>query len=197
MPPGPTIVTAILSLGLVSASLPQDAVLHYRIDPGQSAVSARVGFFGLASKTARFPAVSGQLALPVGDGAAPTRRITLDVTLDARSLQAPDAVTLERLRGPAFFDVERYPTVRFTGDTLRMTGARSADVAGSLTARGVTRAETLHVTFDRVPDGRQPAQPVALAGTMRIDRRAYGMTAWSLIVGRKVDITIRTRMVPG
>ena len=39
--------------------------------------------------------------------------------------------------------------------------------------------------------------PIALTATTTIDRRDFGMTAYPLIVGRKVKIRIRARMVPG
>ncbi|MCJ2178107.1 YceI family protein [Novosphingobium album (ex Hu et al. 2023)] len=188
------IASAILSIVLLAAAPPTQR--HYRIDPEASGVNARVAFFGLASKTAQFPAVMGRLSLPDAAASRPTSAIALDVTLDARMLQAGDAVTLKRLKGKDFFDVEHYPNVKFSGEMLRMTAARTAEIDGELTVRGVTRPETLHVTFGEPPAENLGARPILLTGTMRIDRRAYGMTAWSLIVGRKVDITIRTRMVP-
>jgi len=192
----PRIVIAILSLILLSASAAPAEQWRYRVDPSASGVNAKVAFLGLASKTARFPAMAGSLSLPGQEDTDRTRPIALAVTLDARALQAPDPVTLKRLRGAHFFDVERYPVVRFTGQSLKMTGMRTAEVAGTLTVRGITRPETLHVMFDRAPAELRGAQPLQLTGTMRIDRRAYGMTAWSMVVGRKVDITIRTRLVP-
>lgn len=192
----PRIVTAILSLILLSASAAPVEQWRYRVDPSASSVNAKVAFLGLASKTARFPAMIGSLSLPGQEDTDQSRPIALTVTLDARALQAPDAVTLKRLRGADFFDVERYPAVRFTGQNLKMTSMRTAEVAGTLTVRSITRPETLHVTFDRAPAESRGAQPLQLTGKMRIDRRAYGMTAWSMVVGRKVDITIRTRMVP-
>jgi polyisoprenoid-binding protein YceI len=165
---------------------------RYALDSGASDVSAKVAFLGLASKTARFPAVTGRIALQ------PERpdAIDLDVTLDARALRASDSLTLDRLRGPAFFDVANHPTVRFTGTAMQVTGPRTARVSGELTARGVTRPQVLAVTFDRDPAAARGREPVGLIGRMTIDRRDYGMTAWSAIVGNKVDITIRSRMVP-
>lgn len=188
------IVSAILSVALLAAAPP--AQRHYRIDPEASGVNARVAFFGLTSKTAQFPAVMGRLSLPDAAGSVPASAIALDVKLDARMLQAGDSVTLKRLKGRDFFDVEHYPTVAFSGETLRMNGARQAEIEGKLTVRGVTHPETLHVTFSDLPTEKLGTRPIQLTGTMRIDRRTYGMTAWSLVVGRKVDITIRTRMVP-
>lgn len=165
---------------------------HYALDPEASSVSAKVAFLGLASKTAQFPAVSGSISLTPSNLTA----INLEVVLDARALRASDSVTLNRLKGPAFFDVANHPTIRFSGQTMTMTGTRAADVAGTLTARGVSRAQVLHVTFASDPAQMAGREAVALTGRMAINRRDYGMTAWGGIVGNKVDITIRTRMVP-
>lgn len=183
-----------LAFALCLAALPGLASQPQRfvLDGAQSAVSARVGFFGLASKTAHFPEVSGGVRL---DAAQP-QSIDLDVTLNARALRAGDGVTLARLKGPSFFDVERHPTVRFAGRSMKITGPRTADVDGELTARGVTRREVLRVTFDREPASIGGGEPITISGTMAIDRRHYGMTAYSLIVGNRVTIAIRARMVP-
>lgn len=173
---------------LVAAAAP---VHHYTLDAGRSAISARVAFFGLASKTARFPKARGELTL---DPAAPDR-IDLDVVLDATALVAPDRLTRDRLKGRAFFDVEHYPTIRFRGTSIRMTSALEGEVRGQITARGVTRPATLAVRFD-APPAQASETPLTLTGSTTIDRREFGMTAYPLIVGRKVTITLRTVMIP-
>jgi polyisoprenoid-binding protein YceI len=164
---------------------------RYAIDPAGSDVSAKVAFFGLASKTAHFPKLSGGITL---DPARP-ESATLDVELDARALTAPDNVTLGRLKSEKFFWVDRYPMVRFVGHGLRVSGDRSGTVQGEITARGVTRPASVAVTFAQ-SIAHPPAGPIDLTGRTTIDRRAFGMTAYSLIVGRKVAITIKVRMVP-
>ena len=166
---------------------------RYQLDGPASEVSAKVAFFGLASKTARFPQMSGRIAL------SPERldTIDLDVELDARALTAGDKVTLGRLRGKDFFDVERYPVVRFSGRRMQMTGPVTATVAGEVTARGVTRPATLALTFRDPPARATGRDPVQLTAQTTIDRREFGMTAYSAIVGKKVTITIRARLVPG
>lgn len=184
-----TLALAALCLSATAGASPQH---RYTVDATQSDVSARVGFFGLAHKTARFPEVTGSIALQPADPSA----IDLDVTIDARALRAGDPVTLERLRGPKFFDVARYPSVRFVGRTMRLTGPRTAAVAGELTARGVTRPVTLDVTFERPPAEADGTRPIALAGRTEIDRREFGMTAWSMIVGNRVTIELRARLLP-
>lgn len=165
---------------------------NYALDASASDVSARVAFMGMSSKTARFPTLTGNVALVPGQPDA----IALNVALDARALRASDGQTLDRLKGPSFFDVANYPSIRFSGTAIRMTGPRTGEVSGTLTARGITRPQVLSVTFERAPQTMAGGEALGLIGTMAIDRRHYGMNSWSGIVGNKVDITIRTRMLP-
>jgi polyisoprenoid-binding protein YceI len=164
---------------------------RYTLDASASSVSAQVPFFGLASKTARFPRMQGAVTIVPG---APEKAV-IDVTFDATAIEAPDSVTLSRLRGEKFFWVDKYPTIRFVGRSLKLTSATRGTVAGELTARGMTRPATLDVTFTADPIA-QAGKPVSFTGTTTIDRRQFGMKAYQLIVGNKVDITLKARMVP-
>lgn len=166
--------------------------IRYDVDPAATSVSAKVAFFGLASKTASFPSVSGSATLAPGN----PEEMRIDITLDAIALQAPDKVTLRRLRGEKFFWVEKYPTVRFQGEGLKLSDDRSGYVDGRLTARGVTKPVRLEITFDTPPAQATHGEPLRLTGKTTIDRREFGMTAYSLIVGKKVNIVIKARMVP-
>lgn len=183
-------IVPLLAVLLLVGAAP--APQRYALEPAASAVSAKVAFFGLASKTAAFPKLSGGIALD------PARldSIALDVTLDARALTAGDSITLARLKSDKFFWVEKYPTIRFSGNRMVMQGDRTASVAGDLTARGVTKPVTLAVTFAQPPASANGRTPIDFTATTTIDRRDFGMTAYSMIVGRKVDITIKARMVP-
>ncbi len=177
---------ALLTLGNTAAS-----PMRYTLDARASEVAAKVPFFGLASKTARFPKMQGMVSITPG---APERAV-IDVTFDATALEAPDRVTLARLRGEKFFDVENYPTVRFVGRSLKLTSPTQGKVEGELTARGITRLQVLEVTFEEDPV-TSPGKPIRFTGSTTIDRRDYGMKAYPMIVGSKVDITLKARMVP-
>jgi polyisoprenoid-binding protein YceI len=167
------------------------APLRYALDASASNVSAQVPFFGLASKTARFPKMEGAVTIVPG---APERAV-IDVTFDTAALEAPDRVTLERLRGDKFFWVEKYPAVRFVGRSLTLSSPTAGRVSGELTARGITRPQVLDVKFDSDPAALL-GKPVSFTGKTTIDRREYGMKSYPLIVGNKVDITLKARLVP-
>jgi polyisoprenoid-binding protein YceI len=168
------IIKAALAPILLLVAAPSPT-LDYRVDSGASDVDAKVAFLGLGRRTASFPAVSGKVTL----SPAAMERIDLAVRIDARQLKASDQLTTDRLKGRNFFDVANHPAISFTGKALTMTGPTTGTVKGDLTARGVTKPVTLAVT-----------------GTTTINRRDFGMTAYSLIVGKQVAITIRTRLVP-
>lgn len=181
------IARALLALPLLGAAPPQ----RYVIDAAASEVTAKVAFFGLASKTARFPEVSGGITLSRDQ----PEQIDLTVRLDARALTAPDAVTLRRLKGPKFFDTAHHPMITFAGSRMALSGDREASIVGQITARGVTRPATLAVHFSESPLRTDSRKPLSLDGETVIDRRDFGMTAYPLIVGRKVRIRIRAVLV--
>ncbi|MBI1403845.1 MAG: polyisoprenoid-binding protein [Porphyrobacter sp.] len=181
----------VLALFAIGNAASVGTPLRYGLDASASDVSAKVPFFGLASKTARFPRMEGAVTIVPG---APERTV-IDVTFDATAIEAPDEVTLARLRGPKFFWVEKYPTIRFVGRLLALSSPTRGTVSGQLTARGVTRPATLDVTFAADPLA-QAGKPVSFTGTTTIDRRDYGMRSYQIIVGNHVDITLKARMVP-
>jgi polyisoprenoid-binding protein YceI len=184
-------ISCALALLLIAAAPP--ATYGYRVDPAGSNVDAKVAFLGIGSRTATFPAVVGAVTL----SPAAMDRIDLNVRIDARQLTASDQLTTDRLKGKNFFDVANHPTVSFKGKALTMTSATAGTVAGDLTARGVTKPVTLAVTFTAPPARATGREAIGLVGTTTINRRDFGMTAYSLIVGKRVAITIRTRLVPG
>ncbi len=179
----------VAALVLAATSAP----LSYRVDPVASDVAAKVSFLGIGSRTANFPSVSGAVKL----SPAAMDEIDLNVRIDARQLKASDQLTTNRLKGKNFFDVANHPTVSFSGKALAMTGPTTGNVKGDLTARGVTKPVTLAVTFSAPPARATGRDAIGLTGTTTINRRDFGMTAYSLIVGKQVTITINARLVPG
>jgi polyisoprenoid-binding protein YceI len=170
----------------------QDDQRRYVIDDPNSQVDAQVRFLGLARKTARFPDMKGTLRFSIGNYEA----IDMIAEIDARTLTTGDSET-KRLRGKQFFDVANHPTVRFVGERMQLTGDRTATVTGRITARGVTRPVTLAITFSIPPFETIGNEALGIVGTTTIDRREFGMTAFPLVVGNKVRVTIRARLVPG
>ena len=166
---------------------------HYWLDGAHSAVSAKVAFMGFGSKTARFPQMRGSIRL----NPARLDAIDLDVELDATALAAGTQRDTKYLRGKDFFAVAQYPVVRFSGHRMTMTGPTTAEIHGQISTRGITRPATLAVTFQDPPAQATGRVPVHLTARTSINRKDFGMTAYSVVVGKTVTITIDARLVPG
>ena len=182
---------AIAALLLLAAA--PGPAYHYWLDGQHSSVSARVSYMGFGSKTASFPQMRGSIRL----NPARLDAIDLDVELDASALSGGSASDTKYLRGKDFFAVEQYPVVRFSGHLMVMSGPTTAVVEGIITTRGITRPETLAVTFDAPPARATGRDPIVLTARTSINRRDFGMTAYSVVVGKTVAITIDARLMPG
>lgn len=181
----------LILLPLLATAAAQPAQ-RYQLDSRGSAIDAKVTVLGIARKTAQFPKMSGGISFNPDQLGA----VDLDVAVDARALSTRDKAIGDQLRGPDFLDVARHPTVSFSGERMTMTGATTAQVAGELTARGTTRPAVLDVTFSSPPAEATGRDPVRITAKTTIDRRRFGMTSYSGIVGKDVTITINARMVP-
>jgi len=186
------LVAALIPLFAIAATAPAASHLYW-LDPGHSSVSARVSYMGFGSKTARFPQMRGSIRL----NPARLDAIDLDVELDASALDAGGKSDTNYLRSKDFFWVQQYPVVRFSGHRMTMTGATTAQVDGEISARGVTRPASLTVTFKDPPAQATGRNPIQLSAQTRINRRDFGMTAYSMVVGKMVTITIDARLMPG
>lgn len=125
----------------------------------------------------------------------------LEVTIDASSIDTRNEQRDAHLRGPEFFDVERYPAIHYRSTRLEPAGENGFRAAGDLTMHGVTAPLTLEGEFlgiHRDPFGREKA--VVNAETT-IDRERWGLT-WNqaletggVLVGKDIKLEIEAQFL--
>jgi polyisoprenoid-binding protein YceI len=122
---------------------------------------------------------------------------SVEISIDAASIDTTHEIADEHLRGNDYLDVETYPTLSFRSTSVRHLDGDRWEVVGDLTIRGETRPITLDATFNgAVPVAYGPKAKLAFTATGRIDRRDYGMThnvplpGGGVIVGNEVTITL-------
>jgi polyisoprenoid-binding protein YceI len=175
-------------------------VAKWTFEPGHSAAEFCVRHMMVTWVRGQFKNVSGWMELDLDHPAG----ATLEVTIPTQSLNSGEPARDAHLRSADFLDVERYPTITFKGETVRMTGKNDFVVLGKVTIRGVTREIELDVTYlgqwatpyweNGVDKG-----PIVRAGFVaraRLDRRDFGVS-WNaplerdgVVVGNDVLITI-------
>jgi polyisoprenoid-binding protein YceI len=140
----------------------------------------------------RFSRWSGTVQVPDGDWG----RATVDVVIDASSIDTGIPQRDTDLRTAHFLDVERYPVITFR--TLYVT-ARQADafqIVGELTMKGRVGEVILETESSGVnPDasGYERARFSAKAAIRRRDFGASGNVGWDnygVMIGERIDIQI-------
>jgi polyisoprenoid-binding protein YceI len=159
----------------------------YTIDPKRSEVVFSYSMT-LSEGTGQFTNLSGTSNINDAD----QTKTTVDALIDTRTLRAGSSMYQDELRGPDFFDVNRFPQMRFKSRSVRAKSATTADITGDITVKGITRSIVLHSAL--TPPG--PGGARQFRAKTRINRNDFNMTAYALLVGEAVDIEIRAVLTP-
>jgi polyisoprenoid-binding protein YceI len=165
---------------------------HWQLDSSGSRIAFAVRHLVLSKTRGRFSRWSGTMMVPDGDFS----RATVDVVIDASSIDTGVARRDDHLRSADYLDVNRYPNVIFTARHVSAEPGGPLLVAGALTIRDVTRDVSLSV----VPNGRtlEPwgKQRVGFSAKAAIDRRDFGfignpaLDAGGLVIGQQIEVEI-------
>lgn len=127
---------------------------------------------------------------------ARVERSTVEVEIDAASIDTREPKRDAHLRSADFFDVEKFPTLSFRSTSVKRTTDDTLAVAGDLTIHGVTRPVELVV--DELGGGKDPwgNDRLAWSGRLAINRKDFGLNwnqlleAGGLLVSEKIDIEL-------
>ncbi|MCW2274394.1 polyisoprenoid-binding protein [Rhodoblastus acidophilus] len=159
----------------------------YTIDSPHSEVLFSVSHFGLSNFSGVLSGVEGTMKL---DPAKPLDT-QLEVSVATGTVSTPVDKLTGELRDPEWFDAAKFPKATFVSKKVTQTGAETADIAGELTLRGVTRPVTLHAKF--VGAGLNPMKKVYTVGfdaTGVIKRTEFGVSKYAPMIGDEVTLTI-------
>lgn len=169
----------------------------WTIDASHTEVEFSVRHLMISNVKGRFGAVKGEVVL---DPTAPSKA-EIEVAIDLTSIDTREEKRDAHLRSPDFFDVVQFPTMTFTGGTLRGKVDGEFKLTGDLTIRGVTKPITLDVTFEGAGNDPWGGTRRGFSAKGKLLRSAFGL-AWNaaletggVVVGDEVKITINTELV--
>ena len=178
---------AAVLIALGSASSPCAAEI-YVADPGHTYASFETGHLGISWVRGRFNrTTSAKVALDRSAGKG-----TIDVVIDASSIDTGHEVRDRFLRSPDYFDVEKFPTVRFKSNQLQFNGETLTGADGELTMVGVTRPVSLAVNSFRCI--QHPVNKREICGadaSLAIKRSEWGIKRGATGIGDEVKISIQ------
>jgi polyisoprenoid-binding protein YceI len=173
----------------------------WKLDPAHSQVEFSVKHMMFTKVRGRFADVDGTIHLDVENPSAST----VEVDIDAASIDTRVQDRDTHLRSGDFLDVENHPKLTFRskrieGSTVAEPGA-SFKVIGDLTIRGVTKEVTLDARFEGTGTDPWGATRAGFSASTRLDRRDFELT-WNqaletggVLVGHDVKIELQVQAV--
>jgi polyisoprenoid-binding protein YceI len=141
---------------------------------------------GYSTQLSRFDTAKGTVTI---DRAAKTGSV--DVTIDATSVNTGSDMFNGHIQGEDFFDTAKFPTITYKSDKFKFEGDKLVGIEGNLTIKGVTKPVTLTVTsFMCMPHPMMKKEACGANATAKIKRSEFNMGKYAPLVGDEVTLTI-------
>jgi polyisoprenoid-binding protein YceI len=128
-------------------------------------------------------------------------RSSVEVTIQATSVDTAQADRDTHLRSADFFSVEQFPTLTFKSTSVAAKGTDTYQVTGDLTIHGVTRQVVMPVTFLGLAKDPWGNQRAGFEAEFTINRKDYGLM-WNaaletggFLVGDEVKIGLSVQAI--
>ena len=168
----------------------------YGLDPAHTTVEFVVRHLMITKVRGRFTTFDGALELAPGSD-LPAR---IETTISAASIDTREEQRDNHLRSADFFDVEKYPELKFESTRIEGT-AQDFTAYGNLTIHGVTREVALRGEFEGRANDPWGGVRVGYSAHATINRKDFGLT-WNaaletggILVGDDVTITLDLQFV--
>ncbi|GAC1663649.1 MAG: YceI family protein [Acidobacteriaceae bacterium] len=176
------LATVAVASVLVGAAFAAD---EYKIDPNHSSANFSIKHLGVSMVHGRFSQVSGVITL---DEANPANsKVVADIKTE--SLSTDNAQRDKHLKSPDFFDVEKYPDIKFESTKIEKRGDQWVAV-GNLTMKDETKQVELPFDYSKGKMGLK--EVVGVNAATHVNRMEYHVD-WNKapgMVGDDVKIEI-------
>lgn len=177
------------SLAILAAAfaLPAFAVPEtFVVDEHHTQPRFEYSHFGFSNQEHKFTKATGTV---VYDRAA--KNGSVDITIDAKSVDTGFHLLDEHLQGEDFFDTAKYPTITFKSTSVKFNGDKPVAVDGNLTIKGVTKPVTLTVTsFLAMPHPILKKDAIGANAMVKIKRSDFKVSKYVPNVSDEVTLSL-------
>jgi polyisoprenoid-binding protein YceI len=188
----------LTSLAALSALLTLPALAEtseWAIDASHSRFGFSVPHMMVTDVDGSFKKATGKILL---DEANLTKS-TVELTIDAASIDTGEADRDKHLKSADFLDVEKHPTITFKSTKIQKAG-KAYKVTGDLAIRGVTKPVTLEVELSDARENPWGKQVRGAKVRGKINRQDFGVS-WNksldkggVLVGDTVSFDIKLEL---
>jgi polyisoprenoid-binding protein YceI len=191
-------IRSFLWIALFSSPALRAQLVNWRIDPLHSSAQFSVRHMMISTVRGQFGGVKGTVLYDSKNPAASS----VDASIDCSTINTGEPKRDADLKGPEFFDVKRYPLIRFKSKTVDVAGAGKLKVTGDLTINAITRPVVLDVEGPTPPiRDTQGREKVGVSGLTRVSRKEFGilynpvMETGGVAVSDEVTIVLEIELI--
>jgi polyisoprenoid-binding protein YceI len=189
---------AVILAGFALTGSVLSAQDSWTIDTLHSSAHFTVRHLMIATVRGQFGGVKGVVHYHSNNPAA----ASVEATIDCTTLNTGEPKRDADLKGEEFFDVKRYPTMKFRSRKVEVAGSGRLRLTGDLTINATTRPVVLDIEGPTPPIRDQRGrQKIGVSATTKISRKEFGIT-WNQIletggvaVSDEVSITIDLELI--
>ena len=181
-----TQLAATITLAAALAAPAVAAPETYVLDSAHSYPRFSYNHFGYSTQVSRFNKTTGKI---IYDKEAKTASV--DIVIDATSVDSGFPVFNEHLRGEDFFDTAKYPTATFKSTKVVFEGDKPSAIEGDLTIKGITKPVTLTVTsFHAMPHPMKKKDAIGANAFTTVKRSEFNAGKYAPNVGDEIRIDL-------
>ena len=164
----------------------------YTLDNTHGYITFTYSHLGFSNPRVGFNSFDTVLDLDTGN----PESSTVEVTIDAASIDSRVAEFNEHLNGADFFNTAEYPTITFKSTKVEATGDNTFDVTGDLTILGTTKPVTLATTINKADNHPLRNVPtVGVSASTKLMRSEWGLDAYVPAVSDEVELSIEVELL--
>ncbi|MCA9984207.1 MAG: YceI family protein [Anaerolineales bacterium] len=171
--------------------------MSWQIDLAHSHINFSVRHMMISTVRGTFDSFSGTVEFDPETPAA----TSVNVSIDAASINTREEKRDEHLRSGDFLDVANFPAITFVSKRVEPAGADSGKLIGDLTIHGVTREVVLDVDYHGQAKSPWGTTSAGFSASTKIKRDDFGLT-WNValetggwLVGNDIKIEIEVEVV--
>jgi polyisoprenoid-binding protein YceI len=143
----------------------------YEIDPNHSSISFAVKHMLINTVRGRFKEFAGQIQLEEDD----LTKSSVDVTIQAETIDTGFPRRDDDLRGPGFLEVTKFPKITFVSSRVEKQ-SQNYVLVGILTMHGVPKEVDIPFTYNGKMVDSAGRVRIGMEGSLAINRRDWGIT---------------------
>lgn len=169
----------------------------WTIDPTHSEITFKVKHLMISNVKGEFKTFQATI-----DGEDFTKS-TISANIDASSLSTNNNDRDAHLKGPDFFEVEKYPEITFVSTSLKKVDDDEFKLVGNLTTKGITKEITLDAEFGGFMKDPYGNEKAGFSVNGKMNRKDFGLNwnaaleAGGVMVGDEVKISAEVQFVKG